>query len=135
LIRGHGRARSDQPVDSPDACRGRPAHDRPLRRLGTRQRRAARGRLHAAHDRQPVPPGDRPRDGRRPLVRFLERRGAPHGRAVGISFALIAIALSVAAGAELAGVPGALLGIPFGGALKVVSQEVLAWRRGEDAPA
>jgi predicted PurR-regulated permease PerM len=47
----------------------------------------------------------------------------------------LAIALSVAAGAELAGVPGALLGIPFAGALKVVSQEALAWRRGEDAPA
>ncbi|HEX6703075.1 MAG TPA: AI-2E family transporter, partial [Gaiellaceae bacterium] len=47
----------------------------------------------------------------------------------------LAIALSVAAGAELAGVPGALLGIPFAGALKVVSQEVVAWRRGEDAPA
>jgi len=47
----------------------------------------------------------------------------------------LAIALSVAVGAELAGVPGALLGIPFAGALKVVSQEVVAWRRGEDAPA
>jgi len=47
----------------------------------------------------------------------------------------LAIALSVAAGAELAGVPGALLGIPFAGALKVVSREALAWRRGEDAPA
>jgi predicted PurR-regulated permease PerM len=45
----------------------------------------------------------------------------------------LAIALSVAAGAELAGVPGALLGIPFAGALKVVSNEVLAWRRGEPA--
>jgi predicted PurR-regulated permease PerM len=47
----------------------------------------------------------------------------------------LAIALSVAAGAELAGVPGALLGIPLAGALKVVSQEVVAWRRGKDAPA
>ena len=47
----------------------------------------------------------------------------------------LAIALSVAAGAELAGVPGALLGIPFAGALKVVSQELVAYRRGEDAPA
>jgi predicted PurR-regulated permease PerM len=46
----------------------------------------------------------------------------------------LAVALSVAAGAALAGVPGALLGIPFAGALKVVSHEVLAWRRGEDAP-
>jgi predicted PurR-regulated permease PerM len=43
----------------------------------------------------------------------------------------LAIALSVAAGAELAGVPGALLGIPFAGAVKVVSQELVAWRRGE----
>ena len=41
----------------------------------------------------------------------------------------------VAAGAQLAGVPGALLGIPFAGALKVVSGELLAWRRGEDPPA
>src|SRR5580765_4228884 len=47
----------------------------------------------------------------------------------------LAIALSVAAGAELAGVPGALLGIPFAGALLVVSKEVVASRRGEDAPA
>ena len=47
----------------------------------------------------------------------------------------LAIALAVAAGAELGGVPGALLGIPFAGALKVVSAEVLAWRRGQDAPA
>ena len=47
----------------------------------------------------------------------------------------LAIALSVAAGAELAGVPGALLGIPFAGALLVVSKEVVAYRRGEDAPA
>jgi predicted PurR-regulated permease PerM len=47
----------------------------------------------------------------------------------------LAIALSVSAGAELAGVPGALLGIPFAGVFKVVSQEVVAWRRGEDAPA
>jgi len=43
----------------------------------------------------------------------------------------LAIALSVAAGAELAGVPGALLGIPFAGAVKVVSQELVAWRRDE----
>ena len=38
-------------------------------------------------------------------------------------------------GAGAAGIVLALLGIPFAGALKVVSQEVLAWRRGEDAPA
>jgi AI-2E family transporter len=33
----------------------------------------------------------------------------------------LAIAISVAAGAEIGGVVGALLGIPFAGALKVVS--------------
>jgi hypothetical protein len=27
-----------------------------------------------------------------------------------------------------------LLGIPFAGAVKVVSRELLAWRRGQDAP-
>jgi predicted PurR-regulated permease PerM len=47
----------------------------------------------------------------------------------------LAIAVSVAAGAELGGVVGALLGIPAAGALKVVSAELVAWRRGEDAPA
>jgi predicted PurR-regulated permease PerM len=31
------------------------------------------------------------------------------------------------------GVVGALLGIPFAGAVKVVGREVLAWRRGDDA--
>ena len=46
----------------------------------------------------------------------------------------LAIALSVAAGAELGGVVGVLLGIPFAGAVKVVSRELLAWRRGQDAP-
>jgi predicted PurR-regulated permease PerM len=46
----------------------------------------------------------------------------------------LAIALSVAVGAQLGGVVGALLGIPFAGALKVVSSELLAWRRGEDPP-
>jgi predicted PurR-regulated permease PerM len=44
----------------------------------------------------------------------------------------LAIAVSVAAGAEIGGVAGALLGIPVAGALKVVSGELLAWRRGED---
>jgi len=47
----------------------------------------------------------------------------------------LAIALSVAAGAQLAGVVGALLGIPFAAALKVVVREFIAWRRGQDAPA
>jgi predicted PurR-regulated permease PerM len=46
----------------------------------------------------------------------------------------LAIALSVAAGAELGGVVGVLLAIPFAGTVKVVSSEVLAWRRGQDAP-
>jgi predicted PurR-regulated permease PerM len=46
----------------------------------------------------------------------------------------LAIALSVAAGAQVAGVVGALLGIPFAGAVKVVSRELVAWRRGEDPP-
>jgi predicted PurR-regulated permease PerM len=43
----------------------------------------------------------------------------------------LAIAVSVAAGAEIGGVVGALLGIPIAGALKVASRELLAWRRGE----
>jgi predicted PurR-regulated permease PerM len=46
----------------------------------------------------------------------------------------LAIALSVAMGAELGGVVGALLGIPFAGALKAVANELVAWHRGEDAP-
>jgi predicted PurR-regulated permease PerM len=46
----------------------------------------------------------------------------------------LAIALSVAVGAQLGGVVGALLGIPFAGALKVVSSELIAWKRGEDPP-
>lgn len=46
----------------------------------------------------------------------------------------LAIALSVALGAQVGGVVGALLGIPMAGALKVVSSELVAWRRGEDAP-
>ena len=47
----------------------------------------------------------------------------------------LAIALSVAAGAELGGIVGVLLAIPFAGTVKVVSSELLAWRRGDDAPA
>jgi predicted PurR-regulated permease PerM len=43
----------------------------------------------------------------------------------------LAIAVSVAAGAEVGGVVGALLGIPFAGALKVVGGELAARRRGE----
>jgi predicted PurR-regulated permease PerM len=46
----------------------------------------------------------------------------------------LAVALSVAVGAELGGVVGALLGIPFAGALKVVAAELVAWRHGQDPP-
>jgi predicted PurR-regulated permease PerM len=46
----------------------------------------------------------------------------------------LAIAVSVAAGAELNGVVGALLGIPAAGAIKAVTRELIAWRRGQDAP-
>jgi predicted PurR-regulated permease PerM len=44
----------------------------------------------------------------------------------------LAIAVSVAAGAELGGVVGVLLAIPFAGALNVVSTELLAWHREGD---
>lgn len=47
----------------------------------------------------------------------------------------LAIALSVAAGAEIGGITGALLAIPVAGTLKVLSRELLAWRRGEPLPA
>jgi predicted PurR-regulated permease PerM len=47
----------------------------------------------------------------------------------------LAIALSVAIGAQIGGVVGALLAIPAAGAIKVVSAELLAWRRGQDAPS
>jgi predicted PurR-regulated permease PerM len=47
----------------------------------------------------------------------------------------LAIAVSVAAGAEVGGVVGALLGIPFAGALKVVGRELAARRRGDELPA
>jgi predicted PurR-regulated permease PerM len=46
----------------------------------------------------------------------------------------LAIALSVALGAEVGGVVGALLGIPFASTLKVVSGELVAWRRDAAAP-
>ncbi|MFL5953791.1 MAG: AI-2E family transporter [Gaiellaceae bacterium] len=52
-----------------------------------------------------------------------------------VKISSIAILLSVAIGAQLAGVVGALLGIPFAGALKVISREVIASRRGQDAPS
>ncbi len=46
----------------------------------------------------------------------------------------LAIAVSVAAGAEIGGIMGALFAIPIAGALKVVFRELLAWRRGETPP-
>jgi predicted PurR-regulated permease PerM len=55
-----------------------------------------------------------------------------------VQVSALAVTVSVAAGAEIGGIVGALLGIPVAGALKVVSRELLAWRRGEDpqdAPA
>jgi predicted PurR-regulated permease PerM len=47
----------------------------------------------------------------------------------------LAIAVSVAVGAEVGGIIGVLLAIPAAGALKVVSGELIAWRRGQEAPA
>jgi predicted PurR-regulated permease PerM len=49
-----------------------------------------------------------------------------------VQVSALAVTVSVAAGAEIGGVIGALMGIPIAGALKVVSAEVRAWRRGED---
>jgi predicted PurR-regulated permease PerM len=51
-----------------------------------------------------------------------------------VKLSALAITVSVAAGAELGGVLGALLGIPAAGALKVVFGELAAWRR-ERTPA
>jgi predicted PurR-regulated permease PerM len=48
-----------------------------------------------------------------------------------VQLSALAISVSVAAGAELGGVVGALLGIPAAGALKVVFGELAAWRHGE----
>lgn len=48
-----------------------------------------------------------------------------------VQLSALAISVSVAAGAELGGVLGALLGIPAAGALKVVFGEFAAWRQGE----
>lgn len=49
-----------------------------------------------------------------------------------VKLSALAITVSVAAGAELGGVLGALLGIPAAGALKVVFGELAAWRRERD---
>lgn len=46
----------------------------------------------------------------------------------------LAIAVSVAAGAQIGGIMGALLGIPVASALKIIARELLAWRRGEQPP-
>ena len=51
-----------------------------------------------------------------------------------VQVSALAVTVSVAAGAEIGGIVGALLGIPVAGALKIVSRELLAWRRGEDPP-
>jgi predicted PurR-regulated permease PerM len=50
-----------------------------------------------------------------------------------VKLSALAISVSVAAGAELGGVVGALLGIPAAGALKVVFAELADWRRGRAA--
>jgi predicted PurR-regulated permease PerM len=50
-----------------------------------------------------------------------------------VKLAPLTIALSVAIGADLGGVVGALLAIPFAGALKAVATELVGWRRGDDA--
>lgn len=51
-----------------------------------------------------------------------------------VKLSALAIAVSVAAGAEIGGIVGALLAIPVAGALRVASREALAWRRGEVPP-
>ena len=51
-----------------------------------------------------------------------------------VRLSALAIAVSVAAGAEIGGIVGALFAIPAAGAVKVVVRELLAWRRGEDPP-
>lgn len=48
-----------------------------------------------------------------------------------VKLSLVTIAVSLAIGAELGGVAGALMAIPIAGAIKVVLEEVLAWRRAE----
>ena len=49
-----------------------------------------------------------------------------------VKLSLITIAVSLAIGVELGGMAGALMAIPIAGAIKVVLEEVLAWRRGSD---
>ena len=52
-----------------------------------------------------------------------------------VKLSALAISVSVAAGAELGGVTGALLGIPAAGALKVIFGELADWRRERRASA
>jgi predicted PurR-regulated permease PerM len=52
-----------------------------------------------------------------------------------VKLSALAISVSVAAGAELGGVVGALLGIPAAGALKVVFAELADWQRERRASA
>ncbi|HZI89038.1 MAG TPA: AI-2E family transporter [Candidatus Polarisedimenticolia bacterium] len=46
-----------------------------------------------------------------------------------VKLSLVTIAVSLAIGAELGGVAGAVMAIPIAGAIKVVFEEVRAWRR------
>lgn len=50
-----------------------------------------------------------------------------------VKLSLVTIAVSLAIGAELGGVAGAVMAIPIAGAIKVVLEEVLAWQRGKTA--
>lgn len=49
-----------------------------------------------------------------------------------VKISALAVALSVLVGAEIAGIPGALLAIPVAGSLKVITCELLAGGRGVD---
>ena len=49
-----------------------------------------------------------------------------------VKLSLIPITISLAIGAHLGGVAGALMAIPIAGAIKVALVEVLAWRRGSE---
>ena len=51
-----------------------------------------------------------------------------------VKLSSLAVAVSVAMGAEVGGIVGALLGIPIAGAIPVATREIVAWRRGEDPP-
>jgi predicted PurR-regulated permease PerM len=49
-----------------------------------------------------------------------------------VKISALAVAVSFLAGGEIAGIPGTLLAIPVAGSLKVITRELLAWRRGVD---